>query len=162
MSDSTAGTASSQAATEASTRGLPYYEKVRGELRESLQKKRIVDRNLSSLEESIYKLETAYLEETGAIGNIIKGFENYVKASSASATAAGGPTAARRKGGINDADRPFSRSSASFITVRDTGRHTGRAAPAHALSTGLFGSIFVPDDPRGSHAGSFSRSFQHG
>jgi chromatin modification-related protein EAF6 len=65
-------------------------------------------------------METSYLEETTA-GNIIKGFDNYIKGSTgASAVGAGGGTATRRKGGISDVDRIFSRSSASFVRVRLT------------------------------------------
>jgi len=72
----------------------------------------------ASLEENIYRIETTYLEETTA-GNIIKGFDNYIKGSTGASTiGAGGGTATRRKGGITDADRIFSRSSASFVRVR--------------------------------------------
>jgi chromatin modification-related protein EAF6 len=115
--------------TDAS-RGIPYYEKLRRDLRESLQKKRTLDASIHSIEESIYRMETSYLEETGA-GNIIKGFDNYIKGSAGGSSAGsggtligggmgggGGGTATRRKGGIGDADRIFSKSSASFNRVR--------------------------------------------
>lgn len=63
-------------------------------------------------------METAYLEETTA-GNIIKGFDNYIKGSAGVSTVTGAGTSTRRKGGITEADRIFSRSSASFTSVRN-------------------------------------------
>ncbi|OJD20300.1 hypothetical protein ACJ73_08364, partial [Blastomyces percursus] len=108
-------------------RGIPYYEKLRRELRETIQKKRLMDKNMAALEESIYRFEQSYLEETGA-GNIIKGFDNYIKGSSGvsgiglggslgSMTGGGGTggPATRRKTAVQDSDRVFSRSSASFM-----------------------------------------------
>jgi chromatin modification-related protein EAF6 len=98
---------------------MPYYEKLRRDLRESLQKKRALDTSIHGIEESIFRMETAYLEETGA-GNIIKGFDNYIKGTagvSGASGALGGGTATRRKGGITDADRIFSRSSANTSRV---------------------------------------------
>jgi chromatin modification-related protein EAF6 len=59
-------------------------------------------------------METTYLEETSA-GNIIKGFDNYMKGTAAATINTGGGTATRRKGGLTEADRIFSRSSASFM-----------------------------------------------
>ncbi|MCJ1306534.1 hypothetical protein MMC25_000177 [Agyrium rufum] len=96
-------------------RGLPYYEKLKRDLHETIHKKRVLDKNLAALEEQIYRFEGTYLEETGA-GNIIKGFENYIKGSTATtAASAGGGTSTRRKGNPVDHDRVFSRSSASFM-----------------------------------------------
>ncbi|QSS62144.1 NuA4 histone acetyltransferase complex subunit, putative [Histoplasma capsulatum] len=114
------------------SRGIPYYEKLRRELRETIQKKRLMDKNMAALEESIYRFEQSYLEETGA-GNIIKGFDNYIKGSSGGSgigfgsslgsmtggSGTGGPTT-RRKSAVQDTDRVFSRSSASFMRVPTT------------------------------------------
>lgn len=53
-------------------------------------------------EENIAKCEIGYLEDTQN-GNIVKGFDNYIKG-----------TAARRRTNISDADRIFSLSSYSY------------------------------------------------
>ncbi|KAF2808532.1 NuA4-domain-containing protein [Mytilinidion resinicola] len=112
--------------------GMPYYEKLRRDLRETLQKKRQLDNSLATLEESIYKAETSYLEETSA-GNIIKGFDNYIKGSTGITTAGGaGPgTSTRRKAMITEADRIFSRSSASFMRDSPT-PNSAQTTPSHA------------------------------
>lgn len=107
--------------SDAQTRGLPYYEKLKKDLREILTKKRQLDKTMAALEDQIFRCETSYLEETTA-GNIIKGFDNYVKGTTAAGTAStgggggggGGGTSTRRKAG-QDLDRVFSRSSTSFM-----------------------------------------------
>lgn len=103
------------------TRGIPYYEKLKRDLRETLQKKRLLDKNMASLEDQIFRFETSYLEETQA-GNIIKGFDNYIKGSSTTGSLStgggGGSGTSTRRKGIMEADRVFSRSSCSFMRVR--------------------------------------------
>ncbi|KAI9792591.1 MAG: hypothetical protein M1816_002111 [Peltula sp. TS41687] len=139
-------TTNSSAPNADSSRGLPYYEKLRRDLRETLAKKRVLDKNLASLEDQIYKFENSYLEETSA-GNIIKGFDNYVKGSSSTtggslagigggAGAGGGGVGGGRgrRGGVNDLDRVFSRSSASYLS-RDSPAPTPpshQTTPSHA------------------------------
>jgi chromatin modification-related protein EAF6 len=71
------------------------------------------------LEDEILKAETTYLEETST-GNIIKGFDNYIKGTTTTAAAGGAGTATRRKAPISDADRIFSRSSTSFLRESST------------------------------------------
>ncbi|KAK4160925.1 chromatin modification-related protein [Cladorrhinum sp. PSN259] len=107
---------------QATTGGLPYYEKSRQQLKELLAKKRALDRRLQAQEELIYQKETEYLESTPA-GNIITGFDNYTKGTPNNAAAA---AAARRKGGgggggggaaldqLIEKNRVFSRSSISY------------------------------------------------
>lgn len=71
----------------------------------------------AKIEDEILRNETTYLEETSA-GNIIKGFDNYIKGASTSTTTGGAGTATRRKAQISDTDRIFSRSSSSFLRVQ--------------------------------------------
>ncbi|KAL4813966.1 histone acetyltransferase subunit NuA4-domain-containing protein [Aspergillus spinulosporus] len=126
-----------QNADQRANRGLPYYEKLRRELRDTLQKKRLMDKSMAQLEDQIYRFEQSYLEETTA-GNIIKGFDNYIKGSSTgSGIGAGGislstgaGTASRRKSAVTDNDRVFSRSSASFM--RDSPTPSTQTTPSHA------------------------------
>ena len=105
----------------------------------------------AQIEESIYRHETIYLEDTSTAGNIIKGFDNYIKASAitaASATggtisgsAAGGTGAGRRKAVVNDSDRVFSKSSVNYNRESES--------PASATSTpnhmGTPSGSFVPE-----------------
>ncbi|KIW80986.1 hypothetical protein Z517_04009 [Fonsecaea pedrosoi CBS 271.37] len=130
--------------------GLPYYEKLRRDLRDTLQKKRLLDRNLAAIEDQIYRQETAYLEETAIAGNIVKGFDNYIKASAVSAAASsaggtvsgsavgGGLGAGRRKAVVNDTDRIFSKSSVSYMRDSDS-PSSATSTPNHAATpTGSF------------------------
>lgn len=112
------------------SRGMPYYERLRRDLRESLQKKRMLDTSLEQLEASILRAETTYLEETSA-GNIIKGFDNYIKGAAVTSTAGGAGTAARRKAPISEVDRIFSQSSRSFPKEASTPNST-QTTPSHA------------------------------
>ncbi|KAI4288537.1 MAG: hypothetical protein L6R35_002188, partial [Caloplaca aegaea] len=50
--------------SDTNTRGIPYYEKLKRDLRETLQRKRLLDKNMVTLEDQIYRFEAAYLEET--------------------------------------------------------------------------------------------------
>jgi chromatin modification-related protein EAF6 len=68
----------------------------------------------ASIEENIFRLESSYLEDTMP-GNIVKGFDGYLKGSTGGG---GGGTATRRKGGVTEVDRIFSKSSATTSRVR--------------------------------------------
>ncbi|PUU82495.1 histone acetyltransferase subunit NuA4-domain-containing protein [Tuber borchii] len=86
--------------------GMPYYEKIRKDLRDMIQRKRGLDKTLAVYEENIAKCELTYLEDTQN-GNIVKGFDNYIKG-----------TAARRRNNIGDADRIFSHSSLTSAATK--------------------------------------------
>lgn len=130
-------TATATAPSDINTRGIPYYEKLKRDLRETLQRKRLLDKNMATLEDQIYRFEAAYLEETSSAGNIIRGFDNYIKGSALLGNSSGGGGAAAggvgggagvgggggggtstRRKGVTEQDRVFSRSSCSFMRVR--------------------------------------------
>ncbi|KKY18940.1 putative chromatin modification-like protein eaf6 [Phaeomoniella chlamydospora] len=152
-------------APDTANRGLPYYEKLRRDLRDTIQKKRILDKNLSALEDSIFRLESSYLEDTSPAGNIIKGFDNYIKGSTVSGSGGGGggpgsgtisgsaAGGTRRKIVIQDTDRVFSRSSTGSMKSAEVGA----------------GGIAAADSPAGSekltpasHAGTPTGSMKDG
>ncbi|KAK0618499.1 histone acetyltransferase subunit NuA4-domain-containing protein [Bombardia bombarda] len=86
--------------------GIPFYEKQRTHLKELISRKRALEKRIATQEESIYTKETEYLETTPS-GNIITGFDNYIKGTTNAASQ-------RRKTGLTDANRVFSRSSISY------------------------------------------------
>jgi hypothetical protein len=94
--------------------GRPYYEQLRTTLRGTLEKKRKLDEQLAALEEQIFKVEGAYLEETSNSGNIVRGFDGWVKGVSVGGRGADD----RRRGRVRDEDRVFSRSSVGWMRVR--------------------------------------------
>ncbi|KAL1585818.1 hypothetical protein WHR41_05066 [Cladosporium halotolerans] len=95
--------------------GRPYYESLRTTLRGTLDKKRKLDEQLAALEEQIFKLEGAYLEETSNSGNIVRGFDGWVKGVSVGGRAGDD----RRRGRVRDEDRVFSRSSVGWMRAQE-------------------------------------------
>jgi chromatin modification-related protein EAF6 len=110
------GSAAIVTRSDDASRGRPYYDKLRKDLKETLERKRELNRNIANLEATIARAEIAYLEETSAAGNIIKGFDNYIKASVGGSSAVAG-TATRRKGGVSEQDKIFSNSSVNWNAV---------------------------------------------
>ncbi|KAF8317113.1 NuA4-domain-containing protein [Clavulina sp. PMI_390] len=95
------------------------YEVARKDLIAALTKKRAVDKSLASLEQNLYAFEQSYLQETSSSGgNIITGFEAYLK-----------PSAANKKKGHDflESDRIFSNSS--MTTQRSQEMQTGPPTP---------------------------------
>jgi chromatin modification-related protein EAF6 len=106
--------AQASAASNADQPGRPYYEQLRTTLRGTLDKKRKLDDQLAALEDQIFKLEGAYLEETSNSGNIVRGFDGWVKGVSVGGRAGDD----RRRGRVRDEDRVFSHSSVGWMKVR--------------------------------------------
>ncbi|KAJ1962123.1 chromatin modification- protein eaf6 [Dispira parvispora] len=72
------------------------------ELQDLLVRKRQVDRNLATLEASIYAYEGSYLEDTH-FGNIMRGFEGYLAS-----------RGDRKRHKFTESDRIFSNSSSTY------------------------------------------------
>ncbi|KAH8657606.1 histone acetyltransferase subunit NuA4-domain-containing protein [Tricladium varicosporioides] len=125
--------------------GQPFYERTRSHLKDLLGRKRILERNLQLTEETIYKKETEYLEETPA-GNIITGFEQYTKGNAG--TIAGG---ARRRAQVVEGNRVFSRSSISFGPGADSPIPTAQSTPMAAMAPTPLSTSFVKGDGSSNH-----------
>lgn len=95
------------------TRGLPYYNQIKGTTRNLLKKKAETDEKVAQANAAVWNKETTYLEDTPA-GNILKGFDGYIKSSTTAGSAGTGGTSSRRKATISDNDRLFSRSSTGY------------------------------------------------
>ncbi|KAJ7069777.1 histone acetyltransferase subunit NuA4-domain-containing protein [Mycena amicta] len=82
------------------------YEALKAALKQALPKKRAIDKQLADIETQIYDLEKTYLTETASHngGNIITGFEGYLKNTNAS----------RRKYDVAESERLFSNSSLTY------------------------------------------------
>ncbi|KAG0089800.1 chromatin modification- protein eaf6 [Podila epicladia] len=79
------------------------YLDARAELNDLISRKKIVDRNLAGLENSIYAFEGSYLEDTQHGGNIIRGFDGYINTK-----------ADKSRVKYSESDRLFSMSSTTF------------------------------------------------
>ena len=87
------------------------YEAIKSQLKEGLERKRQTDRDLTDLESQIYLYEGSYLNSTALSGgNVIRGFESYMKAGT---TGAGNVRAPSSQSSVSNEDRMFSTSSAT-------------------------------------------------
>ncbi|KAJ5153385.1 uncharacterized protein N7482_009863 [Penicillium canariense] len=159
----TAGAPNAPSDQTAANRGLPYYEKLRRELRDTIQKKRLMDKSMAQLEDQIFRFEQTYLEETTA-GNIIKGFDNYIKGSSsgsslgASGLSLGSGLGGRRKAQVTESDRVFSRSSASYM-MDSPGPSSAQTTPSHAATpTSTAGGNAPSNKSNGGESGTASKA----
>jgi len=120
------------------------YEAIRKELMQALPKKRAVDKQLAHIEVQIYNFEGSYLTETAAHsgGNIIQGFEGYLKNQSVT----------RRKYEVSDADRMFSNSSLTSqrsLELFGEGEESTATADDYKQSTPGLTTVVVPPATRG-------------
>ncbi|KAG5648365.1 hypothetical protein DXG03_004937 [Asterophora parasitica] len=120
------------------------YETLKNELKKALPKKRQADKQLATVEVSIYNLEATYLTETAAHsgGNIIQGFDGYLK----------NQTTGRRKYEVNDQDRLFSKSSMTYQKsldlLGDGDESTATNDDYHKQSTPGLTTVIVPPATR--------------
>ncbi|KAH7319959.1 histone H4 acetyltransferase, NuA4 complex, Eaf6 [Stachybotrys elegans] len=103
---------------------LAEYKKSQARVRELVEKRRLLERRLAQVEDSIATKETAYLDSTPS-GNIITGFDNYMKGTS-------GAAAQRRKAGTTEQNRVFSRSSISYRPNNGDSASGGSTPGSHA------------------------------
>ncbi|KAI1319994.1 Chromatin modification- protein meaf6 [Mortierella claussenii] len=85
------------------------YLDAKNELNELMTRKKMVDRNLAALENSIYAFEGSYLEDTQHGGNIIRGFDGYINSK-----------ADKGRVKYSESDRLFSMSSTTFVKALQT------------------------------------------
>lgn len=94
------------------------YQSTKLALRTGLANKRIIDRSLIDLESQIYLFEGSYLQSTSTSGgNIVKGFDSYLKNSSSSTSSSRGGNNSNNAANLADIpleDRIFSLSSATY------------------------------------------------
>ncbi|GJN73133.1 histone H4 acetyltransferase, NuA4 complex, Eaf6 [Purpureocillium lilacinum] len=110
---------------------LSEYKKAQARVRELVERRRAQERKLAAVEDSIASKEAAYLDSTPA-GNIITGFDNYMKGQS-------GAAAQRRKAGPAEQNRVFSRSSVSYRP--NNGDSTPGSTPASHAPTPVSASF---------------------
>ncbi|KAI1431705.1 histone acetyltransferase subunit NuA4-domain-containing protein [Xylaria sp. CBS 124048] len=122
--------------------GVAHYEKQRQILKELIQNRKLLERQLIAQDQAILLKETEYLENT-PYGNIIAGFDGYIKGSTSNATAQ------RKRSGLIDQNRIFSRSSISHNPS-----HPDHADPLSATSTSAaptpISTTFVKEKDNGS------------
>ncbi|GAW06799.1 4-domain-containing protein [Lentinula edodes] len=102
------------------------YEAIKKELLAQIPKKRAIDKKLAQVEAQIFTLEGSYLSETGTHsgGNLIQGFENYLK----------NQTNGRRRTEAAEHDRIFSNSSLTYTRRMETTNSLNRQIPDSLLS----------------------------
>ncbi|KHN95317.1 Histone H4 acetyltransferase, NuA4 complex, Eaf6 [Metarhizium album ARSEF 1941] len=110
---------------------LAEYKKSQARVRELIERRRLLEKRLTQLEDNIVSKEAAYLESTPS-GNIITGFDNYMKGTS-------GAAAQRRKSGPADQNRVFSKSSLSYRP--NNGDSTPGSTPASHVPTPVSASF---------------------
>lgn len=120
----TAGTTGKTIEDRAATQ--KHYEVAKKELRDLLVRKKQADKDLAQLEAQIYKLEGSYLEDTQQGGNIVRGFDGYLKGLINS-----------RKAQFSESDRLFSLSSVSYSeTAQGADKSGNDSTTGNASTTG--------------------------
>ncbi|KAI1083217.1 NuA4-domain-containing protein [Whalleya microplaca] len=119
------------------------YLKQRQHLKELLNKKKKNQQQLAQLEQSILDIETRYLDST-TFGNIVAGFESYLKGGSSAA-------AQRKRGGLTDQNRVFSRSSISYNSLHPDNAEASSATSTPAAPTPISTSFANKDKDGGSN-----------
>ncbi|CAG9938449.1 unnamed protein product [Clonostachys rosea f. rosea IK726] len=103
---------------------MAEYKKSQARVRDLVEKRRLLEKRLAQVEDGIASKELAYLESAPS-GNIITGFDNYMKGTS-------GAAAQRRKTGPPEQNRVFSRSSISYRPNNADSATPGSTPASHA------------------------------
>ncbi|KAI6780195.1 histone H4 acetyltransferase [Emericellopsis cladophorae] len=130
------------AAAEDSPATMAEYKKCLQRVREMTERRRRTERQLQQIEEAIAQKEAMYLESTPS-GNIITGFDNYMKGQS-------GAAAQRRKTGPMEQNRVFSRSSISYKPNTDGTPGSTPASHAPTPVSGSFSGTATPTTAGGN------------
>ncbi|TRM64083.1 histone acetyltransferase subunit NuA4-domain-containing protein [Schizophyllum amplum] len=96
---------------EPSPQDKERYEALKKQIAQSIANKRNMDAQLARIETKIHALEGSYLGDSHMGGNIVQGFDGYLKATPGGA---GGGTGRARRHDVTDADRIFSASSMTW------------------------------------------------
>ncbi|KAI5896796.1 NuA4-domain-containing protein [Schizophyllum commune H4-8] len=96
---------------EPSPQDRERYEGLKKQIAQSIATKRNIDMQLARIEAKIYSLEGSYLGDSHMGGNIVQGFDGYLKAQPGGA---GGGAGRGRRHDVTDADRIFSTSSMTW------------------------------------------------
>ncbi|KAK3841349.1 MAG: histone acetyltransferase subunit NuA4-domain-containing protein [Linnemannia gamsii] len=124
------------------------YLDAKNELNELMTRKKLVDRNLAGLENSIYAFEGSYLEDTQHGGNIIRGFDGYINTK-----------ADKSRVKYSESDRLFSMSSTTFTKAlqikdnpdqessQDESRRSSSTSKRPTLKTSSTTSNIAPPPP---------------
>ncbi|KAM3086738.1 chromatin modification-related protein eaf6 [Clarireedia jacksonii] len=139
--------------TPDSTAGMPYYDKTRQHLKQLLERKRNLERFLSLHEDSIYRKETEYLEDTPQ-GNIITGFDGYTKGAGPGGVGGrGGAAGAGRKGGLGlgEPQRVFSGSSHTWNSNTDSPAPSASSTPIAAQAPTPLSTSFPKGESASNH-----------
>ncbi|KAI1416051.1 NuA4-domain-containing protein [Hypoxylon sp. FL1857] len=121
---------------------LTEYNKQRQNLKELLAKRKQQDRQLAQLEQTIVDLEAKYLSNT-RFGNIVKGFDNYIKGTSSAAQ--------RKQGELKEEDYIWSRSSISYNSLHPDNTESQSAISTPAAPTPVSTSFANKDKDSGSN-----------
>jgi phage-related protein len=111
----TATTATTTPAAADTPLTMGEYKKQQALVKSLITRRQELEKQLSNLEETIAHKEQVYLDATPN-GNIITGYDHYMKSS-------GGAAAQRRKTGLGEQNKVFSRSSVSFRSGGNVREH---------------------------------------
>ena len=115
----------------------PKYKQLAKQLAQHAARQQQLEDELDAVEKNIYRQESVYLSGTGSI---VRGFDTYTQSSSAAAAAAGNaPSAAAVP--VDDPNRVFSLSSATFVKQLQLQHQQGSGTSSTKWSTCRFFTV---------------------